>query len=147
MSPGVFLNFFLKKYIVNIKIPTFFLLVHFNSVFRKWLFFKFINKCQTEICNFFPIFAKSFTLEECPQYRVFNGFDSYTSTDHFLKRYFDFKHKQTNLWTPCRPKCSFFLHIFSKFCTKSSFQGAKPSIWQLLCPMNLCYSKSIDAAY
>ena len=36
---------------------------------------------------------------------------------------------------------------FPSFAPKALSRGAKPSIWQLLCPINLCYSKSIDAAY
>ena len=53
ISPAVFL-YFLKKYnIVNIEIVTF-LWAHFNSFFSKQLFFKFINKCRSEILSCAP---------------------------------------------------------------------------------------------
>ena len=47
--PDVFLYFLKKWIIVNIKKLFCFLLAHFSSYFNKWLFFKFINKCQKQI--------------------------------------------------------------------------------------------------
>ena len=53
VSTGVFLYFFKKYNIVNIKIILF-LLAHLNSFFNDYLFFKFINKCQKEIMRCAP---------------------------------------------------------------------------------------------
>ena len=47
--------YFLKKCnIVNIKIMLFFIGVHCNSFFSKYLFFEFIGKCQKEIWRYTP---------------------------------------------------------------------------------------------
>ena len=61
ISPDDFLYFFKKKYSRTkndpkndpIKILTF-LLAHFNSFFNKQLFFKLINKDQTEVLRCVP---------------------------------------------------------------------------------------------
>ena len=55
ISSGVFLCFFGKCSIGNIKIPTFFI-GPLQQFFNKQLFFKFVNKYQTEILRCSPTF-------------------------------------------------------------------------------------------
>ena len=54
ISPGIFLYFFYFFIFVNIKMLTFFIGPLQQFFFNKWLFFKFLNKCQTEILGCAP---------------------------------------------------------------------------------------------
>ena len=54
LSPGAFLNFFWKNTTLWILKFLQLLRANFNSFFNKQLFFKLINKCQTEIKRYAP---------------------------------------------------------------------------------------------
>ena len=56
ISPGIFLYFFYFFIFVNIKMFTFFIGPLQQFFLNKWLFFKFLNKCQTEILGCAPTF-------------------------------------------------------------------------------------------